>query len=867
MTYKAVLVACARWETSCIMEWLTYNRWLGFDHVHLYCNDDDPAELYEAVLPFTIGPDPYVTFHYYPYLGQQKQMYLHYLRNYKAETEWFSFLDVDEFLRLPVHKTIGNFIDDYGKRADGIYLNWCFFGNSGFDERPPGSVLINYTRRSAASHNPMTKVITRSAAIDPARVAIGPRSDFWHYWDSYQDFRQLRLINVLGEPMHGYYDDIEKSAAHVRRPEIYQALMDTAIINHYAYKSRQDFIRRTRRGTLGSFEQHVAYEKHYHSGYMDKLLIEMNEVEDTFLHELWRGVIAGGAATAVFPGVTRLAEFLTTAVMLRTADAASLATPVAPAAFAAGRDVTAVIHPAASTAITPPKFLNAPATGPKLTGPHFLLPDFQRPKHVPTRVESPALSLTCLSDVLCLPGQIALAHVNGAPVLLTESLSDPWTRHNVTLTKHGETTFSLQKDPPVPTPLPGRYLYLDNMHAPHFGHFMADVLSMAWGYRAAQSLGATDLRVLIAGGDPEYATPLLTAAGIPADAITRITAPVRCETLIVASRAYQLQGWTSPTATATWARIRDALDQGSGPERVYFTRRAVGNRVLANEEAVEALFRSRGFTIIAPETLPIRQQVTLWANAKLVAGTAGSNMFGLAFQRNLRASFIITSPNMVQFQEAFLQAGHDSEMTVYLGHATDTEVHSPWTIDPGDLALAFDAWLAPHNRAALAPAIRPAPPAARPAPAPIANIARGKPATQSSVSPFSRRPTPAQDAAGAVDGTPNGTAKFHTELERDPWWRVDLGHASEITEIRVYNRSDDTQLGRLKHLTLAVSNDDISWRDVARKTDDTIVGGIHSAPYSFTPRGKIIARYVRVLAPGRTYLHLDQVEVYGRPLP
>jgi len=864
MTYKTALVACARWEASCITEWLTYHRWLGFDHVYLYCNDDDPAELYEAVLPFIIGPDPYVTFHYYPYLGQQQPMYLHYLRHYKHATDWFVFLDIDEFLRLPIHGNIGNFIDDYGKSADGVYLNWCFFGNSGFDERPPGSVLINYTRRAAASHNLMTKVLTRSAAIDLARLDLGPRSDFWHYWMSYRDFHLLRLINVLGEDMHAYYDDPEKSNAYLANPETYQRLIDTAIINHYAYKSRQDFIRRTQRGILGPFKQQTAYEAHYHSGYMDKFLVEMNAVEDKFLHHLWRGVIGQADLTAVFPGVTRLATLPTTATMLPSADAASLATPVAPEAFAAGRNVTTVIHPAASTAITPPKFLNAPATGPKLTGPYFLLPDFQRPEHFPTRVASPAISLTRLSDVLCLPGQIAIAQPAGAPVLLTESLSDPWTRHNVTLTKHDETNFSLQKDPPAPTPLPGRYLYLDNMHAPHFGHFLVDVLSMAWGYHAAQKLGATDLRVLIAGGDPEYAVPLLTAAGIPADAITRITEPFRCEELFFASRAYQLQGWTSPAATATWTRIRDALDQGSGPERVYITRRAIGNRVLANEAAVEALFRSRGFTIIAPETLPIRQQVTLWANAKLIAGTAGSNMFGLAFQRKLRASFILTSPNMVQFQEAFLQAGHDSEMTFYLGNAADTEVHSPWTIDPGDLALAFDAWLAPHNRPAPAPAIRPA---AGPASAPIANIARGKPATQSSVSPFSRRPTPAQDAAGAVDGTPDGTAKFHTELERDPWWRVDLGHASEITEIRVYNRSDDTELGRLRQLNLAVSNDDIFWRDVARKTDDSIVGGIHSAPFSFTPRGKIIARYVRVLAPGRTYLHLDQVEVYGRPLP
>src|SRR5271155_3644064 len=105
--YEFVLVACARWESSCIAEWIVYHRLLGFEHLYLYCNDDDPGELYAAVLPFIIGPEPFVTFHHFRYLGQQQAMYLHYLEHYKDQTKWFMFLDIDEFLRLPAHRTVG----------------------------------------------------------------------------------------------------------------------------------------------------------------------------------------------------------------------------------------------------------------------------------------------------------------------------------------------------------------------------------------------------------------------------------------------------------------------------------------------------------------------------------------------------------------------------------------------------------------------------------------------------------------------------------------------------------------------------------------------------------------------------------------
>ncbi len=69
-------------------------------------------------------------------------------------------------------------------------------------------------------------------------------------------------------------------------------------------------------------------------------------------------------------------------------------------------------------------------------------------------------------------------------------------------------------------------------------------------------------------------------------------------------------------------------------------------------------------------------------------------------------------------------------------------------------------------------------------PRPGIDIARGKPATQSSLSPFSTR----DDALGAVDGTLTGKFGFHTDLEDRPWWQVDLLEVVVLEEVIVFNR-------------------------------------------------------------------------------
>jgi hypothetical protein len=114
----------------------------------------------------------------------------------------------------------------------------------------------------------------------------------------------------------------------------------------------------------------------------------------------------------------------------------------------------------------------------------------------------------------------------------------------------------------------------------------------------------------------------------------------------------------------------------------------------------------------------------------------------------------------------------------------------------------------------------------------------------------------------AVNGSIDGTRKFHTALEDNPWWMVDLGAFRTITEVHVYNTVDHTA-HRCRNISLEVSIDGRGWAELVRKTDDQVVGGVTTGPFIWDGPGTAWARFVRVTLLDRGFLHLDQVEVFG----
>lgn len=93
---------------------------------------------------------------------------------------------------------------------------------------------------------------------------------------------------------------------------------------------------------------------------------------------------------------------------------------------------------------------------------------------------------------------------------------------------------------------------------------------------------------------------------------------------------------------------------------------------------------------------------------------------------------------------------------------------------------------------------------------------------------------------------------FHTVEEVEPWVELDLRKPTTFSVVDVTNRSDCCP-DRAVPLAVEVSNDQTSWREVARRADT-----FSEWRAKFKPQ---TARYVRLRALRRTLLHLEKVAV------
>ncbi len=243
-----------------------------------------PTALFRVIAPYAYGPDPFVTFQYWPTVGEQTEMYLHFLETFKHETEWFSFLDIDEFFVLKGLNDIAAFMLEYEAVVDCLYFNWIIYGHSDRVRREDSATLITYLRR-ARRPDAHTKMLCRAASIEAAAIrrshGLGA---FWHFLDNYK-LPGVRCRDVLYSSTEGYSADFPASAnAFIMRDGFAEAVLSRAYIAHFQFKSEEDFLRRWRRGGFPNGDEWRAI---YETGVHMSILNATNEVYDTYLAEYW----------------------------------------------------------------------------------------------------------------------------------------------------------------------------------------------------------------------------------------------------------------------------------------------------------------------------------------------------------------------------------------------------------------------------------------------------------------------------------------------------------------------------------------------------------------------------------------------------
>ncbi|MDZ7876985.1 MAG: HYR domain-containing protein [Saprospiraceae bacterium] len=143
------------------------------------------------------------------------------------------------------------------------------------------------------------------------------------------------------------------------------------------------------------------------------------------------------------------------------------------------------------------------------------------------------------------------------------------------------------------------------------------------------------------------------------------------------------------------------------------------------------------------------------------------------------------------------------------------------------------------------------------------NLALNKTATQSSNYLL------LQGAASkAVDGNTNGNynsgSVTHTACGTQDWWQVDLGVVANITQVKLWNRTDCCA-DRLKNVYLIVSNTPFATNSLTtlRNTAGVFVINIASVALNATIDVNRTGRYVRVQLGASGCLSLAEVQVFG----
>lgn len=211
-------------------------------------------------------------------------------------------------------------------------------------------------------------------------------------------------------------------------------------------------------------------------------------------------------------------------------------------------------------------------------------------------------------------------------------------------------------DPDRGRRLEGRWIYAG--HWPrHFGHFFLEMLSSLWPDPAETRVEGLIAHRRFHGDIPlpgrtrraeeielrDWEQEFLELAGYGGLPVVEVqTAPAHVETLLVPSRPVVLKSWAWPRAVELWQRVAAGVEAGDD-RRVFLSRRLFHEERQHKEKRarsdrswdrrLEKIFSAFGFRIVYPETLPLREQLSIVRGADVLAGPSGSALHLSAFAR------------------------------------------------------------------------------------------------------------------------------------------------------------------------------------------------------------------------------------------
>jgi len=170
-----------------------------------------------------------------------------------------------------------------------------------------------------------------------------------------------------------------------------------------------------------------------------------------------------------------------------------------------------------------------------------------------------------------------------------------------------------------------------------YGHWLSDFLPKLF-LLARAGFDLKTLKIALPADTPGFGSTWLRLMGIPDSSIIRFdtqTEKLRCASLLVPTTLHNGVR-CAPILREASRFLTERLNLADSPSltgrRLFLSRaRASQSRSITNREAIEAHFAERGFDIVAPETLPIPDQIQLIRSASFIAGEYGSALHASLF--------------------------------------------------------------------------------------------------------------------------------------------------------------------------------------------------------------------------------------------
>lgn len=258
--YGLVICAIFKNEVPYMREWIEYHLLVGVEHFYLYNNNSTDGYL-DVLQPYV--EKGVVTLTEWPETPGQITAYKHWYENFRWETTWCSFLDLDEFFVPYKHTDLKDWLKRF-KNYPLVLVYWKMFGTSGRMEHDENRLQIEqYT----SSWEGLTK---RGKLFYNTNYDIGYfKVDMMHYFLCRYGKLKVPPINQFGKFVVWEVHRMKKKA--------------DIQCNHYWSRAYGSYVKKHQRGSAcwgeswKTFDKFIQYERNNTSSdhKIQRFLIEL----------------------------------------------------------------------------------------------------------------------------------------------------------------------------------------------------------------------------------------------------------------------------------------------------------------------------------------------------------------------------------------------------------------------------------------------------------------------------------------------------------------------------------------------------------------------------------------------------------------